>query len=115
MADRTGIRVRHQRSCASRTGAGCNCRPSYQAQVFDVVSGRQIWRTARTITEAKLWRADTQVQARRGTLQRPVRTTVREAAEVLIAGIDDGTILDRSGKPYKPSAARGYAQMGVDI
>ena len=110
MADRTGIRVRHQRSCASRTGAGCNCRPSYQAQVFDVVAGRQIWRTARTVTEAKLWRADTQVQARRGTFQRPVRTTVREAAEALIAGIDGGSILDRSGKPYKPSAARGYAQ-----
>jgi hypothetical protein len=43
-------------------------------------------------------------------LQRAVRTTVREAAEALIAGIDDGSILDRSGKPYKPSAARGYAQ-----
>jgi integrase len=110
MADRTGIRVRHQRSCASRAGAGCNCRPSYQAQVFDAVSGRQIWRTARTITEAKLWRADTQAQARRGILQRPVRTTVREAAQTLMAGMDDGSILDRSGKPYKPSATRAYSQ-----
>ena len=32
-------------------------------------------------------------------------------AEVLIAGARDGTILDRSGKPYKPSTALGYEQM----
>jgi integrase len=37
--------------------------------------------------------------------------TIAEAAEVLIAGVHDGTILDRTGKPYKPSTARGYEQL----
>ncbi len=37
--------------------------------------------------------------------------TIAEAAEILIAGAHDGTILDRGGKPYKPSTARGYEQL----
>jgi len=36
---------------------------------------------------------------------------IAEAAEILIAGAHDGTILDRGGKPYKPSTARGYEQL----
>ncbi len=38
----------------------------------------------------------------------PSALTVTDAAEALIAGAKDGSILDRSGKPYKPSTARGY-------
>ncbi|MBV9465890.1 MAG: phage integrase N-terminal SAM-like domain-containing protein [Solirubrobacterales bacterium] len=30
---------------------------------------------------------------------------------MLIAGAHDGSILDRGGKPYKPSTARGYEQI----
>ena len=105
-----GVRERHARSCLSRQGGVCSCTPRFQAQAYDPRTEKQVWRTAQTITEAKLWRSDTQAQLRRGTLQRPVRTTVREAAAALIAGIGDGSILDRSGKPYKPSAIRGYAQ-----
>jgi hypothetical protein len=30
---------------------------------------------------------------------------------MLIAGAHDGTILDRGGKQYKPSTARGYEQL----
>jgi integrase len=41
----------------------------------------------------------------------PTAKTVAEAAEQLIAGAHDGTILDRVGKPYKPSTARGYEQL----
>ena len=41
----------------------------------------------------------------------PTARTIAEAAEVLIAGAHDGTILDRGGKPYKPSTARGYEQL----
>jgi integrase len=39
---------------------------------------------------------------------RPRRTT---RGQVLIAGAHDGTILDRGGKSYKPSTARGYEQL----
>ena len=41
----------------------------------------------------------------------PTSKTVADAAEALIAGAHDGTILDRTGKPYKPSTARGYEQL----
>jgi hypothetical protein len=107
----TGIRIRHGRSCKSREGGRCNCAPSYQAQAYDARTGRQIWRSFRTLSAAKLWRQDAQVALRRGTMPAPTANTIAEAAEVLIAGAHDGTILDRAGKPYKPSTARGYEQL----
>jgi integrase len=95
----------------SYDGARCNCKPAYQAQAYDTRTGRQVWRTFPTLSAAKLWRQDAQVALRRGTMRPPTATTIAEAAEVLIAGAHDGTILDRAGKPYKPSTARGYEQL----
>lgn len=66
---------------------------------------------ARTLSAAKLWRQDAQVALRRDTMRPPTAKTIAEAAEILIAGAHDGTILDRGGKPYKPSTARGYEQL----
>jgi integrase len=106
-----GIRVRHARSCKTNDSGRCSCRPTFQAQAYDAQAGRQVWRTFSTISDAKLWRADAQVALRRGTLRAPTAKTVNEAAEQLIKGAHDGSILDRSGKPYKPSTARGYEQM----
>jgi integrase len=106
-----GIRVRHARTCASKSGGRCGCKPTYQAQAYDAQAGRQVWRTFPTISAAKLWRTDAQVALRRGTLRAPTAKTVNEAAEQLIAGAHDGSLLDRSGKAYKPSTARGYEQM----
>jgi hypothetical protein len=37
--------------------------------------------------------------------------SILSAAEILIAGAHGGSILDRGGKPYKPSTARGYEQL----
>ena len=107
----TGIRARHARSCQSRDGGRCNCTPSYQAQAYDGRTGRQVWRTFPTLSAAKLWRQDAQVALRRGTMRPPTAMTIVEAADVLIAGAHDGSILDRGGKPYKPSTARGYEQL----
>jgi integrase len=108
----TGIRTRHARSCQSHDDGGrCNCTPSYQAQAYDARTGRQVWRTFPTLAAAKLWRQDAQVALRRGTMRPPTTKTIAEAAEALIAGAHDGTILDRGGKPYKPSTARGYEQL----
>jgi integrase len=70
-----------------------------------------VWRTFPTISAARLWRQDAQVALRRGTMRPPTSTTIADAAEILIAGAHDGTTLDRSGKPYKPSTARGYEQL----
>jgi integrase len=107
----TGIRVRHSRNCTSRDSGRCNCRPTYQAQAYDTRTGRQVWRTFPTLSAAKLWRQDAQVALRRGTMRPPTAKTIAEAAEVLIKGAHDGTILDCAGKPYKPSTARGYEQL----
>jgi integrase len=107
----TGIRVRHARTCRSREGARCSCSPSYQAQAFDARTGRQVWRTFPTLSAAKLWRQDAQVALRRGTMRPPTAKTIAEATQILIVGAHDGTILDRGGKPYKPSTARGYEQL----
>src|SRR5450759_2375289 len=106
-----GIRVRHARSCRSRDGARCTCSPAYQAQAYDSRTGRRVWRTFPSLSAAKLWRSDAQVALRRGTMRPPTAKTIIETAEVLIAGAHDGTILDRAGKPYKPSTARGYEQL----
>ena len=35
---------------------------------------------------------------------------MRDAADELLAGMETGTILDRSGKPYKPPTCRSYRQ-----
>jgi integrase len=107
----TGIRVRHSRNCSSHEGGRCSCKPTYQAQAYDTRTGRQVWRTFPTLSAAKLWRQDAQVALRRGTMRPPTAKTIAEAAEVLIKGAHDGTILDRAGKPYKPSTARGYEQL----
>ncbi len=107
----TGIRVRHSRTCSSHEGGRCSCKPTYQAQAYDTRTGRQVWRTFATLSAAKLWRQDAQVALRRGTMRPPTAKTIAEAAEVLIKGAHDGTILDRGGKPYKPSTARGYEQL----
>lgn len=60
--------------------------------------------------QARNWRQDQLVARRRGVAVEPTARTVREAADELLAGMEVGTILDRSGKPYKPSTCRSYRQ-----
>jgi hypothetical protein len=40
-----GITERHERRCASRAGARCNCSPRYQAEAFDRRTGKRIRQT----------------------------------------------------------------------
>jgi integrase len=104
----TGIRARHSRTCRTREGGGCNCRPSYEAFVFSKRDGRKVRKTFPTQAAAKAWRADKLSALNRGQLRAPRRTTVTEAAEAWLAGAEDGTIRNRNGRRYKPSALRGY-------
>jgi integrase len=64
-----------------------------------------------TKTAAKQWRADAMAALRAGG-QPLTRTSggkpVSEALTVLLAGMRDGTVLDRSGRRYRPSTIRGY-------
>src|SRR5947209_18621065 len=104
-----GIAVRHRKRCAAREGGRCSCQPSYQAQVWSPRDGTPIRKTFPTLAAAKAWRADAQGAVRRGTMQTPSQTTLREAAEAWLEGARSGVIRNRSGDPYKPSAVRGYA------
>jgi integrase len=103
-----GIDVRHSRSCGTRDGANCNCRPAYQAHVWSAREKRRIRKTFNTITEAKRWRQDAIVGVRRGTMRAPTQVTLRLAAESWLSGAKDGTIRNRSGDAWKPSTLRGY-------
>lgn len=108
MAQRTGIEVRHKKVCATRDGGRCNCQPTYQASVWSARESKRIRKTFPTLAEARAWRSETQTGVRRGTLRAPAHTTVREAAEELVAGMKFGRVRTRSGDVYKPSAIRSY-------
>ena len=88
----------------------CDARPTYQAHVFDKRTGKQIRKTFPTKTAAKLWRQDALVALRRGELTRAARgrAHVGPALDELVAGMRDGTVLDRSGRRYRPSTIRNY-------
>ena len=105
-----GIDIRHRRSCpaAFDRDARCRCRPSYQAHVWSAREHKRIRKTFRSFDEAKAWRAETLVGLRRGTMRAPSATTLRDVWETWLGGVQDGTIRNRSGDPYKPSVLRGY-------
>lgn len=111
-ASQTGIVARHSRWCPTSTdrGAACKCKPSYRAEVWSAVEGRKIRKTFATHAEARAWRSDALSAVRKGKMRAPTRTTVREAGHALVAGMRDGSIRNRSGDIYKPSAVRGYEQ-----
>ena len=108
MAAHPGIDVRHRRACEAVRGLECTCKPTYQAHVWSAREGKRIRKTFPTLAAAKAWRQDAQVALRRGTMRAPSAATLAALAEALLRGARDGTIRNRSGDPYKPSAIRGY-------
>jgi integrase len=104
-----GIRKRHSEGCSAREGGRCNCKAGYEAWVFSVRDGRKIRRTFARKAEAKSWRAEARQALDTGSLRAPKPVTVREAWQAWIAGATVGTIRNRSGDPFKPSALRAYS------
>jgi integrase len=104
-----GIEVRHQHQCQSASGNPCDCRPKYRA-IVTTLGGKKIQKTFSTIPAAKQWREDMRVDLRRGRLDARSTQTVRQAAKEWLAHAKAGTIRNRSGNVYKPSALRGYEQ-----
>jgi integrase len=109
-----GIEIRHAKGCPAKAGGRCRCDPGYRPRVWDAsagASGRWInGPTMRSLGEARNWRIDALRAVRSGTLRAPERMTFAEAADALVAGMRDGSWLDRSGKPFKPSTCRSYEQ-----
>jgi integrase len=104
-----GIEVRHQDHCPAPDG-DCSCQPAYRASVWDPRDRRLIRRRFSTLAAAKGWRVDALAAVRRGELRGDLGPTLREAAAAWVAGAEDGSIRNRSGDRYKPSAVRGYEQ-----
>lgn len=103
-----GVRPRHQRGCASADGGACSCTPTWQAEAYDQVTGKKIRKTFPSHAAAKSWRADTMSAIKKGLRRGPSGMTVEEAGREFLAGVDAGTIRNRSGDPFKPSVIRGY-------
>jgi Phage integrase, N-terminal SAM-like domain len=113
MAKRTrrapaGVRTRHERSCPSRDGGSCKCRPTFQAHVWSNRDRRRIWKSFDKLSEAKAWRAEATTKVRKGELAPPTKLTLDEAAAQFLAGAKDGAIRRKDGRPYAPSTIRTY-------
>lgn len=105
-----GITQRHGRSCRSRAGGRCNCRPTYQAQVYSAREERRVSKSFDTLADARTWRHDMLVAVRQGKVKPGQARSLNTAAREWLAGARAGTVRNRSGDRYKPSAIRGYDQ-----
>lgn len=107
-----GIQVRHRKTCKGARADGRCCRPAYRAEVYDHRAGKKLRRTFDSKSAARLWRQDALVAMRQGemTVVAPAGPTVAAALEGLTTGMAKGTILDRSGRPYRASTVRSYKE-----
>ncbi len=81
----------------------------YRGTAYDRGTGRALrgpW--TYNLAEARAWRVDALARLQAGTLSGDRGPTLRESAELFIRGMRDGSVHNRSGRPYKPSAVRGY-------
>lgn len=106
----TGVRVRHSRSCASRTAGRCDCSPSFEAAAYAKRDGKKVRKTFTSLGEARRWRTAMLKLADDGSLRKPAATTFRDAATLWLDQARAGAIRTKSGDVYKPSALRGYEQ-----
>lgn len=81
---------------------------TYRASVWSNRDGKRIRKSFPTLAAAKGWRQDAATAVRSGAMRAPKPTTISEVAEAWLEGAKDGSIRNRSGDVYKPSAIRGY-------
>ena len=105
-----GIRKLHSKGCPGRDGRRCRCGAGWEASVFSKRDGKKIRKTFSSKAEAKTWRDDANTQLAKGGLRAPTPITVARAWEAWEHGAKEGTVRNRSGDVYKPSALRSYEQ-----
>ncbi len=108
MSNSRGITEKHTRSCSKPTGGRCNCKPAFQAQVWDAKAERRLSKTFPNRTAARLWREDAKASMRAGELSANRGELLKNAIDEWLDGLRAGHIRNRSGDPYKPGAIRGY-------
>lgn len=112
LKNKPGVYRYHSRDCARvERGTKCNCSPGYQASVFSNRDGKRIRKHFDRLAEAEGWRSDVLSAMRSGKSVTPNAKTVAVALDELIAGMRSDAILNRSGRPYKPSAKRSYERV----
>lgn len=99
-----GIYRIHARGCP---GGSCRCS-RYQAAVYSARDGKLVRKHFESEREAKLWQAEIRGAVERREVVVQSKQTVNEAADELVAGMKDGSILSRKREPYKPAAVRSY-------
>jgi integrase len=111
MAATPGIRTRHSRICASRSGARCNCEPTYEAWVYSKRDAKKIRRSFAgkgALAAAKGWRTDALKAVKDKRLRAPTSKTLRQEVEEWLAGARAGEIRNKREQPYKPAVIRNY-------
>lgn len=104
----TGITIRHSRDCATAKGRKrCDCSPTYRVRIEH--NGRRTSETFPTVAAAIAYRDESKRRARRGLDPAPSRT-VGDALDDLVANLESGRAVNRSGDPFKPSVVHGYVQ-----
>jgi integrase len=103
-ADSRGLRQRHRNGC-KRT-SGCKC--PWEAWAYSKTDKRKVYKAFPTKAAATSWRDDQNASKARAALRAPTSTTVRQAAEVFLAGAREGSIPTASGGRYKAATLRGY-------
>lgn len=109
LKNKPGIYRYHSRDCARvERGAKCSCQPAYQATAYSKRDRKRIVKHFDRLAEAQSWRDDIRGAIKAGKAVGPSKVTVAQALDDLLAGIESDAILNRSSKPYKPSAKRSY-------
>lgn len=99
------IVVRHRVGCPANGGKRCRCRPGYIARVWDPAHRRPLPSpTFETPSEGISWQQDTRQRLRDGTPTAVQSIYVHEGSEQFIVAMNNGTALNKKGKPYKQSA-----------
>lgn len=105
-----GIRPRHSSWCRENSGGACDCEPKWEASVWSKADKKKIRKTFRRQNEAVSWRRRHLGIAETGQLRSPARVTFGKAGTAWLEMAQAGEILNRSGRPYKPSALRTIEQ-----
>ncbi|HWT93865.1 MAG TPA: hypothetical protein VN238_12760 [Solirubrobacteraceae bacterium] len=111
--DLSGIEIRHRKACTSRskTAFDCACRPSFRPSVFDERTQKLVrGTTCRELDAAISWRVQKIAALQRGERHRDDATKVAAAGVELLARMESGVELTRSGTRYKPATIRGCEQ-----
>ncbi|HET8954716.1 MAG TPA: site-specific integrase [Solirubrobacterales bacterium] len=104
------IKKRHSRNCPAKRGKRCSCNGGYRAEVYSPRDKKKIRKTFTHKADARSWAAEVKRGVDLGTLRAPTKRTLDEAAAAWLAGVEAGTVRNRSGNRYKPATLRGYRQ-----